>query len=51
MFIVFTYLGSDNGTKTMTKSYSLTTRGTYRVSADFNVGGEKLNYTSISKVY
>lgn len=42
---------SDNGTKTMTKSYSLTTRGTYRVSADFNVGGEKLNYTSISKVY
>ncbi|NBH13157.1 hypothetical protein D3Z36_02870 [Lachnospiraceae bacterium] len=42
---------SDNGTKTMSKSYSLTTRGTYRVSADFNVAGEKLNYTSISKVY
>jgi len=41
----------DGPNKMMEKSYALTTRGTYRVSADFNVGGEALNYTSTSKYY
>ncbi len=36
---------------TLSKSYALSTRGTYRVSTNFNVGGEPLNYTSISKTY
>lgn len=49
---VSSWSGETNiGSMTLEKTYSLTTRGTYRVSADFNVGGEKLNYTSISKVY
>lgn len=42
---------SDKGTKTMSKSFPLTTRGTYRVYTLFNVGGEQLSYTSVSKTY
>jgi len=41
----------DGITKMMEKSYALSTRGTYRVSTNFNVGGEPLNYTSTSKTY
>ena len=42
---------SDKGTKTITRSFPLTTRGTYRVYTLFNVGGEELSYTSVSKTY
>lgn len=42
---------TDKGTKTITRSFALTTRGTYRVYTLFNVGGEKLTYTSVSKTY
>ena len=42
---------STNGTKSMTKSFTLSTRGTYRVYAIFNVGGEELTYTSLTRKY
>ncbi len=49
---VASWVGSStNGTKSMTKSFTLSTRGTYRVYAIFNVGGEELTYTSLTRKY
>ena len=46
------WLDSVNGvTKTLTRSFGLTKRGTYRVKAFFNVGGEELTYTSATSTY
>ena len=42
---------SSNGMKNMTHAYTLTTRGTYRTYAIFNVGGEELTLASSSKTY
>lgn len=42
---------STNGVKNMTKSFTLTKRGTYRVYAKFDVAGEQLSYASPSKTY
>ncbi len=43
--------GTDIGSMTMERSFALTTRGTYRIYTLFNVGGEQLTYTSVSKTY
>lgn len=37
--------------KVMSKSYTLVTRGSYRVYAIFDVGGESLTYTSPTKTF
>jgi len=39
------------GGKNMTKSFTLSTRGTYRVYAIFTVGGEEVFCSSVSKTY
>ncbi len=41
----------DGITLSMSKSFGLTERGTYRVKAYFNVAGEELSYTSITHTY
>jgi hypothetical protein len=41
----------DSLTLTMTRSFGLTERGTYRVKAYFNVAGEELSYTSVKYTY
>lgn len=41
----------DGVTLSMSKSFGLTERGTYRVKAYFNVAGEELSYTSIKQKY
>ncbi len=49
---VSSWVGSStNGTKSMTKTFTLSTRGTYRVYAIFNVDGEELTYASLTKKY
>ena len=40
---------STTGVHDMTKSFTLTKRGTYRVQANFDVAGEQLTYNSASK--
>lgn len=42
---------STTGVHDMTKSFTLTKRGTYRVQANFDVAGEQLTYNSASKTY
>ncbi len=42
---------STSGSKVMGKYFTLSTRGTYRVYAIFNVGGEELTCASASKTY
>lgn len=42
---------SDSGSKSMTKPFTLSKRGTYRVYAIFNVAGEETTNTSPSKTY
>lgn len=41
----------DSITLSMSKTFGLTERGTYRVKAYFNVAGEELSYTSSSRTY
>ena len=49
---VCSWVGAADGvTKTLDKTFSLSTRGSYRVNAEFNVGGEVLTYTSSTKTY
>lgn len=49
---VSSWVGSStNGFKNMTKTFTLSTRGTYRVYAIFNVDGEELTYASLTKKY
>lgn len=43
--------GANAASKSMTKTYSLSTRGTYRVNASFNVAGEALTENSASRTY
>ncbi len=43
--------GSDKGYKTLDKTHTLTTRGTYRVYAMFDVDGEKLEYVGNTATY
>lgn len=39
------------GSKVLSKSFTLSTRGTYRVYAIFTVGGEEVSCSSVSKTY
>ena len=49
---VCSWVGAADGvTKTLDKTFSLSTRGSYRVNAEFNVGGEVLTYNSSTKTY
>ncbi|MEY8516273.1 hypothetical protein AALC25_04940 [Lachnospiraceae bacterium 29-84] len=42
---------SDDGFRTLNKTHTLTTRGTYRVYAMFDVDGEKLEYVGNTATY
>ncbi len=42
---------STSGLKVMSKTFTLSTRGTYRVYALFTVGGEEVSCSSVSKTY
>lgn len=42
---------SDDGIRTLNKTHTLTTRGTYRVYALFDVDGEKLEYVGNTATY
>ena len=49
---VCTWTGtSDTGTKSMDKTFTLSTHGTYRVNAEFDVAGEVLTYNSRTQTY
>ena len=49
---VCSWVGSaDSVIKTLSQTFSLSTRGSYRVNAEFNVGGEVLTYNSSTKTY
>ena len=49
---VCSWVGAADGvTKTLSQTFSLSTRGSYRVNAEFNVGGEVLTYNSSTKTY
>lgn len=51
-FTVVSWVEAKDGiVKDMTKSFTLTKRGTYRVQANFDVAGEQLTYNSASKTY
>lgn len=49
--IVSWVAGSADGFKNLTKTHTLTTRGTYRVYALFDVDGEKLEYVGNTATY